>query len=276
MAYSIRFVLCALLAFPTFAHAKWAPTNGPGGHTVNAFAVHGAVLFSGTSRGLFQSTDAGSHWTMIDSGLTFSVNCFSINGNMIFAGTDTGIIRSTNEGANWEKLSGSIANCAITSLAQFGDTLFAATPQLFRSLNNGNTWDSVNMTASLLCTDINHHLYAARSGGQWNSPGDTGGVFVSVDYGLTWTKLSGGLPVDKQFYIWDPSTGQHDGYYDYTFIKALTSNVHGIFAGTLHGVYRSTNAGTAWQQVDSDDSSGTSFGQGDSLFTGTVDGFVHC
>ena len=71
-------------------NAQWV-TNGPYVADIRAFAVSGSTIFAGTDGGgVFLSTNNGTSWTEVDSGLTgngLDVQSLAVSGSTIFAGT---------------------------------------------------------------------------------------------------------------------------------------------------------------------------------------------
>jgi hypothetical protein len=76
-------------------HAQWVQTNGTYGADVHCFAVSDTNIFAGThGRGVFISTNNGTSWTQVDSGLTDTyVNALAVSGTNILAGTGRGVWR---------------------------------------------------------------------------------------------------------------------------------------------------------------------------------------
>jgi len=72
--YKVRSILVLFflsLMHAGVAHAQWVQTNGPYGGMINSFAVTGANLFAGTyGGGVFLSTNNGTSWTEVNTGLT--------------------------------------------------------------------------------------------------------------------------------------------------------------------------------------------------------------
>ena len=98
--FYFTFAICAPLLS---LHAQWVQTNGPYGGTIYSFAVSpdgtgGTNLFAGTwGAGVFLSTDNGTSWSAVNSGLTnYSVMALAVSpvsggtgGTNLFAGTYT-------------------------------------------------------------------------------------------------------------------------------------------------------------------------------------------
>jgi len=95
------------VGFKNHVYSQWVRANGPYGGKVRSFAVSGGTIFAGTyGCDVFLSTNSGSTWTAINSGLMdkgpVSVSAFAVIGSTIFAGTyESGVYRFANSGANW-------------------------------------------------------------------------------------------------------------------------------------------------------------------------------
>lgn len=71
--------------------------------SISCVAVHDTMVFAGTSRGLYRSSDDGVTWQSANTGLLDStVTALNISGTTLFAGTSSrGVHRSTNNGDSW-------------------------------------------------------------------------------------------------------------------------------------------------------------------------------
>ena len=206
-------------------NAQWVKTSGPtGGGYISALAVSGAGdIFAGThSGGVYLSTNNGTRWTAVNSGLT-NINVYSlaISGNNIFAGTDSGgVFLSTNNGTIWNAVD---TNVAAVSFAVSGNNIFVGTfGFVYLSTNNGSSWTEVRsgLTNPLInsLAIVGSNIFAGIS---------YGGVCRSSNNGTSWTAISSGLP-----------TG--------TTVLSFAVSDTNIFAGTPSGVYLSTKNGTHW------------------------------
>jgi hypothetical protein len=124
---------------------------------INCLASSDTSLFMGTPAGIFRSSNNGTSWTKVNTGLTdTNVTALAVSGSTIFAGTSTqtidsvyeyngwyfgaiaggGIFRSTDNGATWAavnagfpaiqtQLRGALTDMDVRSLAVCGGTLFA-------------------------------------------------------------------------------------------------------------------------------------------------------
>jgi hypothetical protein len=211
--------------------AQWVQTNGPYGGSVMTFAVSGTNLFACTlGGGVFLSTNNGTSWTAVSSGLTSTVVwSLAVSGTNLFAGTGGGgVFLSTNNGTSWTAVNSGLTNTGVWSLAVIGTNLFAGTDGggVFLSTNNGTSWTAVNSGLthpgvwSLAVSGTN--LFAGTLGG---------GVFLSTNNGTSWTAVNSGLTN--------------------TIVNALAVSGTNLFAGTYEGgTCLSTNNGSSWISVN--------------------------
>ena len=101
------------------------------------------MLFAGTGRGVFRSTNNGASWAAATDGQDDVVFSLAIIGTDIYAGTDErGVFRSVDDGASWTEVNSGLTNSIILSLAVSDTTLFAGTGGggVFRSIDGGSSW----------------------------------------------------------------------------------------------------------------------------------------
>jgi photosystem II stability/assembly factor-like uncharacterized protein len=106
-----------------FANAQWQQTNGPYGGFVTCLATCGTNIFAGTyGGGVFLSTDNGSNWTPVNSGLlNHVVSSLAFSGSNIFAGTNGGgVFFSTDNGNNWTAVNSDLINYDVRCLVVSG------------------------------------------------------------------------------------------------------------------------------------------------------------
>jgi hypothetical protein len=129
---------------------------------VTCFGTSGTNLFAGTGsyvisgRGVFLSTNDGTSWTSVNTGLTDSnVTALAVSGTNLFAGTlDGGVFLSTNNGTSWTAVFSSLTGASVRCLAVSGTNLFAGIWPVGVLLltNNGTSWTAVN--AGLPLNDV--------------------------------------------------------------------------------------------------------------------------
>ncbi|MGO9481575.1 MAG: hypothetical protein ACLP05_07335 [Candidatus Kryptoniota bacterium] len=236
MKHILRFLLAATLstAYLDPLLAQWVQTSGTHGQ-VNCLAINGSNIFAG-GNGVFLSTNSGTSWTAVDSGLApyTVVVALAVSGNDIFAGTNgNGVYLSTNNGTSWIVSDSGLTDGYVFALAISGDNIFAGTdvPRpdtggVYLSTNSGTSWTAVDSgLASEYLWDFaisGSNIFA----GTWS-----GGIFVSTNSGKIWTAADSGLTD--------------------SIITALAISGGNIFAGTPIGVFLSTNNGTIWTAAKS-------------------------
>ncbi len=285
------FVLLFFFISISAVRPQWVKCNGPEGVYTNDLFVSGNNLYIAAGSGAFKSVDGGSNWTYIGNGLPTNrgANCIAlidntlmagysvvgifsstnggtswsesnnslsnknvttlyVNGSNVFAGTASGAYYSTDKGANWSLRSGGvIATKAVAKFASIGSTLFAATNDgIYSSTNNGETWTDISAGLDdrlirTLAVD-GTKIYAATG----NS------LYYSADNGITWTKINS---VNNQ-------------------ILALAVSGDNIFYTVVgSGLFRSTNAGGSFSQIQNLTGSSTNKGlkvSGSTIFCSTT------
>jgi photosystem II stability/assembly factor-like uncharacterized protein len=236
-----------------------------------------AVLYAGNaSGGIFKTTDTGASWFPVFDGHPYlaigDIVLDPQNPSTVYAGTGdpnvsgypfmgNGIYRSPDGGNTWAHLG--LAEASIVSRIIVHPTdsnlLWVATMGLpfvrnihrgvYRSADGGQTWLKVlyinNETgiADMVIDPVNPDiLYAAgwtriRNNSESLGYGSGAKIFKSVDGGLTWTQLTGGLPTTAQSRIG---------------LAISTSNPSVLYASyvgvnyELFNLYKTTNGGTSW------------------------------
>jgi hypothetical protein len=197
-----------------------------------------SILFAGTSSGVFQSTNSGSNWTLINSGLpTYCVvNSFIKIGTNLFAGSHTnGVFISTNNGLTWSNATGDMLHTTVFSLTVSPTgTIFAGTfGGIFYSTNNGTNWTQVmgsldgvsNPTINCLAFTNKGYCFAG-SRGSFNFGHFHGWVRRSINNGLNWTYDNFGI-LGRDYF-------------------SLINYGNYLIAGTDSGVYLSNNNCESW------------------------------
>jgi hypothetical protein len=229
----IASVLTLTLSAMPEAGAQWVQTSVPS--RGRCFAALGTYLFAGTeSSGVFRSTDNGSTWQAVNTGLpNIYIGSLLASGTCLFAGTGSrwslsvgsGIFLSTDSGKSWRSLNAGLPNSSVNALTISGTLMFAGTQSgVFRSSDSGNSWIAAD--SGLEFTDINDtNINAILVEGLRLLAGGSLGVFLSTDSGSIWTTS------------WSTNGDIHA-------LAAMDSN---LFAGLNDGgIFRSTNGGSTW------------------------------
>ncbi|HUI10654.1 MAG TPA: hypothetical protein VL221_10025 [Bacteroidota bacterium] len=76
--------------------------------------------------GVYYSTNSGSSWTSVRSGLTdTTITSLAVSGTTVFAGTPTaGVFRSTNSGGLWTAVNSGLTTLDVTALAAVKSYLY--------------------------------------------------------------------------------------------------------------------------------------------------------
>jgi photosystem II stability/assembly factor-like uncharacterized protein len=156
-----------------------------------------------------------------------------------YAGTPGGLFLTTDDGSSWTDVSGNLPDDDIVSLLVIPNLpqsiLVVGTNQtIWRSSDGGATWAATSaliLNASQLVADpvVQGRAWAATQSG----------LFVSTDYGATWSRPSTGIGIS------DP--GVYRSAVD-------PKNPNTVYAGSGHGedgdgLYKSADGGLTWTQT---------------------------
>ncbi len=178
------------------------------------FSAGSSWYIGGSSSGIYRSTDGGTTWTKLTTGLP-SANVGRIGLAIapsapatVYAcvigsnGSLTGIYKTLNSGDQWLKVSGTNAPLFFSSYSYYfsqirvdpanANKLWALDVNLLVSTNGGTNW---TFTATSVHSDV-HDMIVESTGRQLL--GTDGGFYKSTDTGGTWTHV-GNLPI-TQFY----------------------------------------------------------------------------
>lgn len=184
-----------------------------------------------------------AQWVQANTGLTLNeVNSFAVIGTTIFAstgnisGNGVGVFKSTDNGNNWSPVNNGLLHLNTKKIIAVGDTLFVAIAPpnitdggIYKSTDMGANWVEVNNgLPRKLAFSIAHYqgtLYIAIS-----APASVREVYLSTDYGNTWTIT--------------PSSVLNNNT-----IKSIVGSGGNIIACAddgIGGVYFSTDNGATW------------------------------
>ncbi|MBU0472598.1 MAG: T9SS type A sorting domain-containing protein [Bacteroidetes bacterium] len=151
--------------------------------------------------GVWKTTDAGSSWVPLTDDLpNLAVTCLEIaksNINILYAGTGEG----------------------------FGNADAIQGDGIFKSIDNGATWNQLAITATNPDYAYVNRLAIDPSNENIVIAATNNGIFKTIDGGLTWSKVYNGEVQD---------------------LRANPENFNTLFAPISQGVMRSHNAGNSW------------------------------
>jgi uncharacterized protein DUF11 len=229
---------------------SWTIT-GPDVGWAETIAVHptnSQIALLGSRRGLYRSTDAGAHWSLVNSSVTDSVSVKfdRSDPNRVFA-VSRDLWISDDAGQSFAAVltpvQTSVEALRLVELSPAG-TIYIATfsGKVFRSTTHGNTWTScatpwgAAIAVDSLYVDPNpnpsDHLFLSvdTSAGNANN-----GTWRSVDDCTSWTQSGSGNPAG--------SAGPDTQVYRYA---VMPGNPSRVFAGTDQGLKLSINGGATW------------------------------
>jgi hypothetical protein len=164
---------------------------------VRCLAAKGEILFAGTRRGVFLSTDEGATWRPASSGLAENAHVYGLEvagGSVIARIFDHGVFRTADDGKTWKASNRGLPDdLLIDALAVSGRTIFASVSHpairngkvmvkdavdlgLFLSTNSGASWAPLGKKqpapAEVQCFLIGEkELFAGTADGEiWSLP----------------------------------------------------------------------------------------------------------
>lgn len=226
--------------------------------------------------GVFKTDNAGvSFYPIFDNQGSYSIGCVTIdpnNSNVIWVGTGEnnnqrsvgygdGVYKSEDGGKTWKnmglekserigRISVDPTNSDIVYVAAYGALWNAGGERgIYKTTDGGKTWKqtltiSENTGCNDVLVDIKHPniVYAAahqrrRHEYTYISGGPESAIYKSTDYGITWNKLTNGLPSGDVGRIGLAISPVNTDYV-YAIIEAAEGK----------GFYKSTNRGASWEK----------------------------
>jgi hypothetical protein len=185
-------------------------------------------------------TTSDFSWRKINSASAYTITCMTGSGANIYAGTQNGIITSSDTGRTWTFKG--MPGVYVQSITQFGSALFAVdafTGGFYRSLDNGNTWNSIlaNFPYAVNVYDVSFQNTKLMAG-------TDSSAFYSTDNGNTWTRTNNGLP--KPVASWGGGavySMASDGPQIYTFASVFQG------PGYLPTMFKYDETTNTWSQI---------------------------
>lgn len=229
------------------AYGEWT-THGPSRGSVYAFVVDPndtTIVYAGTERGVFKSTNRGGTWKRAGTGAPWSyggsTTVYALamppsSSTVLYAGTNNGVFKSIDAGATWTGVNGGLTDLVVHALAidpSVPSTVYAGTQAggVFQSTVAGDTWHAANAgwtetNVTTLAVDPSttpSTVYALAGSAVFRG--------TDVKGALTWTATKTGLgPVKTLAMLLGPPTT--------------------LYAGTSGDVFESTNGGDSWTVID--------------------------
>jgi photosystem II stability/assembly factor-like uncharacterized protein len=155
---------------------------------VTDLVVFGKNIFAATGGGVYKSTNGGTSWVAINSGLptTGSFSLLTQASGIFYLGVySQGLYRSTDLGATWSRVTSIPDNATISSLLAYNGSLYVGgSTGLLISNDNGVTWTTTGTglpgDAAMKLASKGSNLYA----------GANMGLHVSADNGATFSLMT--------------------------------------------------------------------------------------
>jgi len=224
MKKSILLFVVILLIF-TNVNAQWVRA-GVNGKVIRSLCVHNSKIYAATNAdGVFETADNGVTWTQPTPATLFT-SPYSIksSGTALFVNTISALYRSLDNGITWNMIyQGSAYGISIS-----GQYLYLAIYYggVYRSTDNGTTWEIKNNGVSnLMSADV----LAIESKVILGTAGS--GLFISENNGDSWTLKNNGIPENKNI------------------LPLLIENQTIWIWVNPVGLYKSTDNGDSWTAV---------------------------
>ncbi len=254
-------------------NAQWSSTGGPPSSRMNqSLVTNGLNIFSGTDEGMVRSTTGGGNWLNIDNGIT-SFNIRTVNyftdfpypSGSLFAGSGK-VFWSTNNGDLWSVYPNDTTivpgNPTIFSVLLNQNQIWVGTSKgVYYEQGNGS-WTPVN---SGFPFGENINVYSLINNGNDVFAGSDRGVFKLID--TTWVEKSndfaytlgsadgylfagGGLFSGNVYMSTDNGDNWNLSLNVGAAMDILSIGSNIFIASYGDGVWRSTNYGNNWSQIN--------------------------
>ncbi|MCG9131311.1 hypothetical protein J5I95_06465 [Candidatus Poribacteria bacterium] len=212
---------------------SWLQVNdGFGPMLIRELSRIGTTLVAGAGDRVFRKRDNADELNAVhDDFVLGQIDAFAAMENLLYVGgrvrNGAGLFRSNDEGDSWTRIAVKEMAHTITTLAVFGEMLYAGTygSGVFRSDDKGNSWTAANTgltdrTVSTLLVVNEDTVFAGTA---------EGGIFRTMDGGDSWVEANTGLTN--------------------TTVGELAVIGKTIYAGISERLVHSVNGGNSWQPV---------------------------
>jgi photosystem II stability/assembly factor-like uncharacterized protein len=235
----------ALLTPPL--HAGWRSV-GPYGGTVTVVAVdptRPSTILAGTNQGLFRSDDRGASWEFTAGDIFSTVGPIAfdrLHPGRVYVAINASVLSSRDHGRTWHSvpLPSDDEDVTVTALVVGPNgNVYASAGALFRSADRGRTW--VSLGAAVPAQSFSTFLafdFTSAALYSVSAQLDGGGVYRSRDGGVTFKPI-GLQGVSLSFVAVAPGP-----------TNVLYAGGSPQFAGGQGGLFRSTDGGAHWREID--------------------------
>lgn len=213
-------------------------------------------IFLGNLNGIYRSTDEGESWgeALVGDSIAAALNFKKNRDGHLFVSTSSSqkpLFRSTDHGETWTPLAQGVFDSSITPglcISQEGWVYLGTggfmpmTPPrergkgVFRSKDNGETWEAINSGLPIVEGYIPIWPVATAPNGNVYAGVLTSGMYRSTDYGDTWQESNGNLTERYPTALYS-----HEGAYLFAGFESRFPN--------KGGVYLSLDRGNFWEYL---------------------------
>ncbi|MFQ5865847.1 MAG: WD40/YVTN/BNR-like repeat-containing protein, partial [bacterium] len=187
--------------------------------------------------------------------------------HVIVASASGGVWKSINAGTTWEPIFDHYGSASIGDIAIFQknpNIIWVGTGEannrnsvawgdgIYKSSDGGKTFENMGLKSTYQIARVITHptdkdvVYVAAVGNLWGFSGDRG-LFKTTDGGITWTKLTNGLPNDGKTGATDLVMDPSDPNTLYVaFYQRLRKPYRFDSGGRNGGIFKTTDGGRAW------------------------------
>ena len=232
----LSIVLMLITSFEPGIFAQWHRIEATNSRIINSALFYENNIFLG-SDSLFVSRDKGKTWQiMIPAGQPVPITALFKSGTFILLGTyGNGIYKSTDDGISWEPFNSGLGGYAMYSkkFNATGDTVLYGTDGagVYILTPGTDSWQSYNQNLpDNIAWTINDIAVSNRN--LLLSAGVSGYYYLRPKNAEQWTEATiqtpGGININPNAFL---------SFGDY------------VFAGSLFGIFRSTDNGVSWDSV---------------------------
>ncbi len=163
-----------------------------------------AILYAGTSGGVYKSVDQAGHWEKVNNGLvpadmvktSRALNVTSVlvdpyEPDTVYAATLAGLYKSTDAAASWKRIGESLTDQMIIAMAldrmRKGVIYITGREGVHRSEDGGSTWRAINN--GFATTNIRTIAQSPSDSKLFYAGTNGSGLYRSKDAGETWESM---------------------------------------------------------------------------------------